>query len=188
MVAAMAALRGLAVALMKIANDMRWLASGPRCGLGELILPENEPGSSIMPGKVNPTQSEAMIMVCIQVIGEDNAVAFAGSQGNFELNTMRPIIINNFLHSARILGDACDKFRLHQIEGTHLNRRRINEMLGRSLMLVTALSPVIGYDKASAIAHKANDEDLTLREAALLSGFIDKDQFDRIVDPKKMLG
>jgi fumarate hydratase, class II len=188
MVAAMAALRGLAVVLMKIANDMRWLASGPRCGLGELILPENEPGSSIMPGKVNPTQQEAMVMVCIQVIGEDNAVAFAGSQGNFELNAMRPIIINNFLHSARVLGDACDKFRHFSVEGTRLNRKRIDEMVGRSLMLVTALSPVIGYDKASAIAHKANDEDLTLKEAALRSGFIDEKRFDEIVDPKKMVG
>ena len=188
MVAAMAGVRGLAVALMKIANDLRWLASGPRCGLGELILPENEPGSSIMPGKVNPTQSEAMLMVCIQVIGEDNAVAFAGSQGNFELNTMRPVIINNFLHSARILGDACEKFRLYQIEGTRLNRKRIDEMLNRSLMLVTALSPVIGYDKASEIAHKANDGDLTLREAALLTGYIDAETFDKIVDPRKMIG
>src|SRR5262249_7951156 len=172
MVRASAALRGVAVALMKIANDMRWLASGPRCGLGELLLPENEPGSSIMPGKVNPTQCEAMVMVCIQVIGEDNAIAFAGSQGNFELNAMRPIIINNFLHSARVLGDACDKLRRFSVEGTRLNRARINEMLGRSLMLVTALSPVIGYDKASAIAHKANDEGLTLKEAALKSGYI----------------
>ena len=188
MVGAMAALRGLAVALMKIANDMRWLASGPRCGLGELVLPANEPGSSIMPGKVNPTQCEAMVMVCIQVIGEDNAVAFAGSQGNFELNAMRPIIINNFLHSARVLGDACDKFRRFSVEGTRLNRQRIDEMLGRSLMLVTALSPVIGYDKASAIAHKANDEDLTLKEAALRSGFIEEKRFDEIVDPKKMVG
>jgi fumarate hydratase class II len=188
MVAAMAALRGLAVALMKIANDMRWLASGPRCGLGELVLPENEPGSSIMPGKVNPTQCEAMVMVCIQVIGEDNAVAFAGSQGNFELNAMRPIIINNFLHSARVLGDACDKFRRFSVAGTRLNRQRIDEMLGRSLMLVTALSPVIGYDQASAIAHKANDEDLTLKEAALKSGFIDEKRFDEIVVPKKMVG
>ena len=188
MVAAMAAVRGLAVALMKIANDMRWLASGPRCGFGELLLPENEPGSSIMPGKVNPTQCEAMVMVCIQVIGEDNAVAFAGSQGNFELNAMRPIIINNFLHSARVLGDACDKFRHFSVEGTRLNRARIDELLGRSLMLVTALSPVIGYDKASAIAHKANDEGLTLKEAALKSGFIDEKQFDEIIDPKKMVG
>jgi fumarate hydratase class II len=188
MVAAMAAVRGLAVALMKIANDMRWLASGPRCGLGELLLPENEPGSSIMPGKVNPTQQEAMVMVCIQVIGEDNAVAFAGSQGNFELNAMRPIIINNFLHSARILGDACEKLRHFSVEGTRLNRQRIDEMLGRSLMLVTALSPIIGYDKASAIAHKANDEGLTLKEAALQSGDIDERRFDEIVDPKKMVG
>ncbi len=188
MVAAMAALRGLAVALMKIANDMRWLASGPRCGLGELLLPENEPGSSIMPGKVNPTQCEAMVMVCIQVIGEDSAVAFAGSQGNFELNAMRPIIINNFLHSARVLGDACEKFRKFSVEGTQLNRSRIEEMLGRSLMLVTALSPVIGYDKASTIAHKANDENLTLKEAALQSGYIDERRFDEIVDPHKMVG
>ena len=187
-VAAMAAVRGLAVALMKVANDMRWLASGPRCGLGELLLPENEPGSSIMPGKVNPTQQEAMVMVCIQVIGEDNAVAFAGSQGNFELNAMRPIIINNLLHSARILGDACEKLRRFSVEGTHLNHKRIDEMVGRSLMLVTALSPVIGYDKASAIAHKANDENLTLKEAALASGDIDEKRFDEIVDPKKMVG
>jgi fumarate hydratase class II len=188
MVAAMAAVRGLAVALMKIANDMRWLASGPRCGLGELLLPENEPGSSIMPGKVNPTQQEAMVMVCIQVIGEDNAVAFAGSQGNFELNAMRPIIINNFLHSARVLGDACDKLRRFSVEGTRLHKKHIDEMVGRSLMLVTALSPVIGYDKASAIAHKANDADLTLKEAALDSGFIDEKRFDEIVDPRKMVG
>jgi fumarate hydratase, class II len=188
MVAAMAAVRGLAVALMKIANDMRWLASGPRCGFGELLLPENEPGSSIMPGKVNPTQQEAMVMVCIQVIGEDNAVAFAGSQGNFELNAMRPIIINNFLHSARILGDACEKLRHFSVDGTRLNRQHIDDMVGRSLMLVTALSPVIGYDKASAIAHKANDEGLTLREAALKSGYIDAKRFDEVVNPAKMVG
>src|SRR5260221_2069766 len=188
MVTAMAALRGLAVALMKIANDMRWLASGPRCGLGELVLPENEPGSSIMPGKVNPTQEEAMVMVCIQVIGEDNAVAFAGSQGNFELNAMRPLIINKFLHAACILCDACQKLRRYSVEGTRLNRARIDEMLGRSLMLVTALSPEIGYDKASAIAHKANDEGLSLKEAALKSGYIDAQRFDEIVDPRKMVG
>ena len=188
MVAAMAAVRGLAVALMKVANDMRWLASGPRCGLGELSLPENEPGSSIMPGKVNPTQQEAMVMVCIQVIGEDNAVAFAGSQGNFELNAMRPIIINNVLHSARILGDACDKLRRYSVEGTRLHRKRIDEMVHRSLMLVTALSPVIGYDKASAIAHEANAGDLTLKEAALDSGDIDEERFDEVVDPKNMVG
>jgi len=188
MVAAMAAVRGLAVALMKIANDMRWLASGPRCGLNELLLPENEPGSSIMPGKVNPTQQEAMVMVCIQVIGEDNAVAFAGSQGNFELNAMRPIIINNFIHSARILGDACEKLQHFSVEGARLNRQHIDDMLGRSLMLVTALAPVIGYDKASAIAHKANDEGMTLKEAALQSGDIDEKRFDKIVDPRKMVG
>jgi fumarate hydratase, class II len=188
MVTAMAAVRGLAVALMKIANDMRWLASGPRCGLAELLLPENEPGSSIMPGKVNPTQCEAMVMVCIQVIGEDNAVAFAGSQGNFELNAMRPIIINNFLHAAVILGDACEKLRKFSVEGTELNRKRINEMVDRSLMLVTALSPVVGYDTASKIAHKANDEGLSLKEAALKLGAIDEKRFDEIVDPTKMIG
>jgi fumarate hydratase class II len=186
-VAGMAALRGLAVSLMKIANDMRWLASGPRCGLGELILPANEPGSSIMPGKVNPTQCEAMVMICIQVIGEDNAVAFAGSQGNFELNAMRPIIINNFLHAARILADGSDKFRTFSVEGTKLNRAQINTYVNRSLMLVTALSPVIGYDKSSAIAHYALVHNQTLKEAALASGFIDERQFDKIVDPRKMV-
>jgi fumarate hydratase, class II len=187
MVAAMAGLRAIAVALMKIANDLRWLASGPRCGLGELLLPENEPGSSIMPGKVNPTQCEAIVMICIQVIAEDSAVAFAGSQGNFELNTMRPLVINNFLHSARILGDGCKAFRRYSVEGTELNRERIAELLDRSLMLVTALSPVIGYDKASAIAHKAMEEGLTLKQAALMSGHIDEARFDEVVDAKKMV-
>jgi fumarate hydratase, class II len=187
MVNAHAALRSLAVALMKIANDMRWLASGPRCGLGELILPANEPGSSIMPGKVNPTQCEAMVMICIQVIGDDTAVAFAGSQGNFELNTMRPIIINNFLHSARILADGCEKFRLFSVEGTVLNEKRIAHFVQNSLMLVTALSPVIGYDKASKIAHKALDEETTLKQAALATGWIDEKTFDEVVDPKKMV-
>jgi fumarate hydratase class II len=185
-VASMSALRGLAVSLMKIANDMRWLASGPRCGLAELILPANEPGSSIMPGKVNPTQCEAIVMICIQVIGEDTAVAVAGSQGNFELNAMRPIIINNFLHSARILADGCEKFRAYSVEGTELNRRRIAELVERSLMLVTALSPVIGYDKASAIAHGALDQGTSLKEAALESGWIDERGFDAAVDPRKM--
>ena len=188
MVAASAGLRALTVPLMKIANDIRWLASGPRCGISELILPANEPGSSIMPGKVNPTQCEAMVMVCIQVLSEDSCVAFAGSQGNFELNAMRPIIINNVLHSARILGDACTKLRTFCIEGTRLDTDRIGDFVNRSLMLVTALSPVIGYDKASAIAHKANDENTTLREAALASGDIDADVFDRVVDPTKMVG
>jgi fumarate hydratase, class II len=187
MVNAHAALRALAVALMKIANDMRWLASGPRCGLAELILPANEPGSSIMPGKVNPTQCEAIVMICIQVIGDDSAVAFAGSQGNFELNAMRPIIINNFLHSARILADGCEKFRIFSVEGTILNDKRIAEFVEKSLMLVTALSPVIGYDKASKIAHKALDEGTTLKQAALATGWIDEKTFDQVVDPKKMV-
>jgi fumarate hydratase class II len=186
-VAAMAALRGVAVSLMKIANDMRWLASGPRCGLAELRLPANEPGSSIMPGKVNPTQCEVIVMICIQVIGEDNAVAFAGSQGNFELNAMRPIVINNFLHAARILADGCDKFRTYSVEGTKLNIPQINSFVNRSLMLVTALSPVIGYDKASVIAHHAMDNDQTLKEAALASGFIGEKDFDELVDPCKMV-
>jgi fumarate hydratase class II len=188
MVATMATLRGLAVSLMKIANDMRWLASGPRCGLGELLLPQNEPGSSIMPGKVNPTQCEAMVMVCIQVIGEDNAVAFAGSQGNFELNAMRPIIINNVLHSARILGDMCEKMRTYSIEGTTLNRERIDAAVTESLMLVTALSPVIGYDNAAHIAEAANADGSTLKEAALKSGKVDEATFDRVVDPRKLVG
>jgi fumarate hydratase, class II len=187
MVNAHAALRSLSVALMKIANDMRWLASGPRCGLGELILPANEPGSSIMPGKVNPTQCEAMVMICIQVIGDDSAVAFAGSQGNFELNAMRPIIINNFLHSARILADGCEKFRVFSVEGTVLNEKRIANFVQNSLMLVTALSPVIGYDKASKIAHKALNEETTLKQAALATGWIDEKTFDEVVDPKKMV-
>jgi fumarate hydratase, class II len=188
MVNASAGLRGLAVPLMKIANDIRWLASGPRCGLSELILPANEPGSSIMPGKVNPTQCEAMVMVCIQVLSEDSAIAFAGSQGNFELNAMRPVIISNFLHSATILADACGKLRQYCIEGTKLNLGQINADVSKSLMLVTALSPVIGYDKASAIAHKANDEGTTLREAALATGYVDAADFDRIVNPAGMVG
>ncbi|WP_433984137.1 class II fumarate hydratase [Tunturiibacter empetritectus] len=187
MVNAHAALRSLAVALMKIANDMRWLASGPRCGLGELVLPANEPGSSIMPGKVNPTQCEAMVMICIQVIGDDTAVAFAGSQGNFELNAMRPIIINNFIHSARILADGCEKFRVFSVDGTMLNEKRIVQFVQNSLMLVTALSPVIGYDKASKIAHKAHEEETTLKEAALATGWIDEKAFDQVVDLKKMV-
>ncbi len=188
MVNAGAALRALAVALMKIANDLRWLGCGPRAGLHELSLPTNEPGSSIMPGKVNPTQEEAMVMVCIQVIGDDSVVAFAGSQGNFELNAMRPIIINNVLHSARILGDACEKLRQFSIEGITLDTERISTYVNESLMLVTALSPVIGYDKASAIAHKALDDNTTLREAALSSGYISAEQFDTIVVPAHMVG
>ncbi len=187
MVAVSAGMRGAAVALLKIANDMRWLASGPRAGLHELKLPANEPGSSIMPGKVNPTQQEAMVMVCLQVIGEDSIVAAAGAQGNFELNAMRPIIINNVLHCARILGDACEKLRRYSVEGTALDEAKVSDYVGRSLMLVTALSPHIGYDKASAIAHKANDEGTSLRDAALALG-VSADDFDRIVDPAAMVG
>ncbi len=187
MVAVSAGLRGVAVALMKVANDMRWLASGPRAGLHELRLPQNEPGSSIMPGKVNPTQQEAMVMVCLQVIGEDSIVAAAGAQGNFELNAMRPIIINNVLHCASILGDASEKLRRYSVEGTELDRDQIDRLVGSSLMLVTALTPLIGYDRASAIAHKADDEGTSLREAALASG-VDADQFDRIVVPAAMVG
>jgi fumarate hydratase class II len=188
LVHAMAGLKSLAVSLMKIANDVRWLASGPRCGLGELRLPANEPGSSIMPGKINPTQCEILVMVCIQVMAEDVAVAFAGSQGNFELNVMRPIIIGNFLHSARILADACDKFREYCISGIELNRERIAEDVGRSLMLATALSPVIGYDRAAAIVQKAAGENLTLREAAIADGCLTSEQFDEIMEPTRMVG
>jgi len=188
MVRAHGALRNLAVALMKIANDMRWLASGPRCGLGELMLPSNEPGSSIMPGKVNPTQCEAMVMICIQVMGNDSAVAFAGSQGNFELNAMRPVIINNFLHSARILADGCEKFREFSLEGTELNRDKIQQYVDGSVMLVTALSPVIGYQNAAHIAEKAIAEGLTLKQAALASGKVDEAMFDKVIKPIDMVG
>ena len=188
MVRAHAALRGLAVALMKIANDMRWLASGPRCGLGELKLPRNEPGSSIMPGKVNPTQCEAIVMIAIQVLGDDAAVALAGSQGNFELNAMRPLIVNSFLHSARILGDGCEKFRTFCVEGTTLDEKRIAGYVADNLMLVTALSPVIGYQKAAHIAERADADGTTLREAALASGDVDAATFDEACDPKGMVG
>jgi len=165
--AASAGLRGLAISLTKIANDIRWLASGPRAGLGELILPANEPGSSIMPGKVNPTQCEAMLMVCAQVLGHDTTVALAASAGNLELNTMRPVMIANFLHSATILAGACRAFRVYCVAGAELNEEQIAEHVNRSLMLVTALAPVIGYDKAAEIAHKANAEGSTLRAAAI---------------------
>ncbi len=183
LVRASSALRGLAVALFKFANDMRWLGSGPRAGLAELILPPNEPGSSIMPGKVNPTQAEAMLMVCIQVIGNDTAVAMAGMEGNFELNTFRPVVISNVLHSVRILTDMMDRFREFLVEGARLNEARLRENVGHSVMLVTALSPVIGYDKSSEIAHLAVAEDLTLREAALRSG-VSADLYDRVVVPE----
>ncbi|RJQ73778.1 class II fumarate hydratase [Pseudonocardiaceae bacterium YIM PH 21723] len=187
MVAASAGLRGIAVALMKIANDMRWLASGPRAGLHELVLPANEPGSSIMPGKVNPTQQEAMVMVCLQVLGEDQIVAGAGAAGNFELNAMRPIILANVLHSARILGDAAHKLREFSVKGTQLDHDRIAADVDRSLMLITALSPEIGYDKASAVAHRADREGSTLREAALAEG-VDAELYDRVMVPADMVG
>jgi fumarate hydratase class II len=186
-VAAHGALRGLAAALMKFANDIRWLSSGPRCGLHELILPENEPGSSIMPGKVNPTQSEAVLMICIQVMGFDAAIGFAGSLGNFQLHTLRPLLIHNTLHSIRLLGDVCATFRKYCVEGIEVDRQRVQEMVNRSLMLVTALSPVLGYDRAAAIAHKAAAENTTLREAAVGSGYISAEEFDRLVDPAKMI-
>lgn len=188
MLAASASIRGLASTLLKIANDLRWLGSGPRAGIHELILPDNEPGSSIMPGKVNPTQEEAMIMACIQVIGEDNVVSLAASLGNFELNTMRPVIIDNVLHDARILADAATKLREFSIEKIQLDRSRIDRYVNESLMVVTALSPVIGYDKAAAIAHGAMVENTTLREAALKSGYVTADEFDRIVVPRKLVG
>lgn len=188
MVQASAALRSLAVVLMKIANDIRWLSSGPRAGIHELNLPANEPGSSIMPGKVNPTQEEAVMMVSIQVIGNDNAVAIAGSQGNFELNTLRPLVIRNVLHSARLLSDACEKWRQYSIEGITLDEKRISQYVGGSLMLVTALAPLIGYDHAAAIAHMALEENLSLREAALASGYLAAEEFDRLVVPAQMVG
>jgi fumarate hydratase class II len=174
--------------LLKIANDMRWLASGPRCGLGELLLPENEPGSSIMPGKVNPTQCEALVMIATQVLGHDNTIAFAASQGQLDLNVMRPVILANCLHSIRILADGCHNFRIFSVEGTRLNRARIERYVAGSVMLVTALSPAIGYDKAAQIAHIALQEDLSLKEAALKSGYVDAATFERLVNPLDMVG
>jgi fumarate hydratase class II len=188
MVFAHGAVKTLAVSLMKIANDIRWLGSGPRSGLGELELPENEPGSSIMPGKVNPTQSEAMTMVCTQVFGNDVAITVAGSQGNFELNVFKPVMIRNFLHSVRILGDVCRTFREFCVEGIKVNRERIAELVGQSLMLVTALTPNIGYDKAAEIAKKAHHEGTTLKEAALALGYLTETEYDEAVRPEKMVG
>ncbi len=182
------ALRTLACGLMKIANDIRWMGSGPRCGLGELSLPENEPGSSIMPGKVNPTQCEAMTMVCVQVIGNDTAVAVAGSQGNFELNVFKPLIIYNVLHSTRLLGDACRSFTEHCVEGLEPNREQIQRHVNNSLMLVTALNPRIGYDKAAKTAKKAHAEGKTLREACVELGYLSGEEFDALVRPEKMIG
>jgi fumarate hydratase, class II len=180
------ALKTLASSLMKIANDIRWLASGPRCGLGELILPENEPGSSIMPGKVNPTQSEAMTMVCVQVFGNDAATTFAGSQGNFELNVYKPVMIHNFLHSIRLLHDAAHGFVDYCIAGIELNREQIDEHLRGSLMLVTALNPHIGYDKAAQVAKNAHKKGISLRESAIALGFLSGEEFDKYVKPEEM--
>ena len=188
LVMASGALKTLAVSLMKIANDIRWLASGPRSGLGELIMPENEPGSSIMPGKVNPTQSEAMTMVCVQVLGNDATIGFAGSQGNFELNVFKPVMIFNFLQSVDLLTDMCRSFREHAVEGLRANEERIAEHLGNSLMLVTALNPHIGYDDAAAIAKHAHQQGLTLREAAVALGHLTEEQFDELVRPEDMTG
>jgi fumarate hydratase class II len=182
------AIRTLAASLMKIANDVRWLASGPRSGLGELVLPENEPGSSIMPGKVNPTQSEAMTMVCVQVFGNDTAIEVAGSQGNFELNVFKPVMIRNFLHSIRLLADACGTFRAFAVEGIRANEERISDLVGRSLMLVTALSPHIGYDRAAEIAKVAHHRGTTLKEAAVALGYLTPEQFDEWVRPERMVG
>jgi fumarate hydratase, class II len=181
------ALKSLACALMKIANDIRWLGSGPRCGLGELILPENEPGSSIMPGKVNPTQSEAMTMVCVQVMGNDSAIGIAGSQGNFELNVFKPVIIYNLIQSIYLLSDGCRSFTEHCVIGLNANRQKIDYYLNHSLMLVTALNPIIGYDKAAAIAKKAHAEGTSLKEAAIALRFLTAEQFDQAVDPTKMV-
>ena len=179
-------LKTLAASLMKIANDIRWLGSGPRCGLGELVLPENEPGSSIMPGKVNPTQSEAMTMVAAQVMGNDAAIGFAGSQGNFELNVFKPVMIHNLLHSIRLLTDACHGFVEFCVAGIELNREQIDRYLSDSLMLVTALNQHIGYDNAAKIAKNAHKKGTTLRESAVELGILDGEKFDELIDPEAM--
>ncbi|HOX02376.1 MAG TPA: class II fumarate hydratase [Candidatus Paceibacterota bacterium] len=186
LVMASGALKTLAASLMKIANDIRWLGSGPRCGLGELTLPENEPGSSIMPGKVNPTQCEALTMVCVQVMGNDAAVGFAGSQGNFELNVFKPIMIFNFLNSVRLLADACRSFNVHCVAGLEANRERIEDYVENCLMLVTALNPKVGYDNAARIAKTALKEGTTLREATLKLGLLSGAEFDQAVVPERM--
>jgi fumarate hydratase class II len=184
---ASSATRTLAVALMKIANDVRWLASGPRCGLGEIRIPANEPGSSIMPGKVNPTQCEALTMVCAQVIGNDTAVGVAASQGNFELNVYKPVLIFNLLNSVRLLGDACASFDQHCAAGLEPNAERIEKLLNDSLMLVTALNPIIGYDQAARIAETAYEQGQTLRDTAIALGLLTGEAFDQAVDPKEMI-
>ncbi len=180
-------LKTLACALMKIANDVRWLASGPRCGIGELNIPANEPGSSIMPGKVNPTQSEAMTMVCAQVLGNDASIGFAASQGNFELNVFKPVIAYNLIQSIYLLTDSCHSFNTHCAVGIEANTTQINHYLHHSLMLVTALNPVIGYDKAAKIAKTAYQDSSSLKEACLKLGYLNAEEFDQAIDPKKMV-
>jgi len=187
LVFASGALKSLACSLMKIANDLRWLGSGPRCGLGELHLPANEPGSSIMPGKVNPTQCEAMTMVCVQVMANDTAITVASSQGNFELNVFKPVIIYNLLHSVGLLADACGSFRQHLVEGLMPNLTQIQSYLDNSLMLVTALNPHIGYDRAALVAKTAYQENKTLKQAAIELGFLSEAEFEQWVRPEKML-
>jgi fumarate hydratase class II len=182
------ALKALAASLMKIANDVRWLASGPRCGIGEIVIPENEPGSSIMPGKVNPTQSEALTMLCAQILANDVAVNIGGASGNFELNVFKPLVIHAFLQSTRLIADGCDSFREHCVVGIEPNRERIRENLDKSLMLVTALNPHIGYDSAAKIAKTAHRSGKTLREVAIELGLVTAEQFDAWVRPEKMIG
>lgn len=181
------ALKATAANLMKIANDIRWLSSGPRCGLSEIFIPENEPGSSIMPGKVNPTQCEALTMVAVQVMANDTAVAMAASQGNFELNVFMPVCIYNFLQSVRLLTDGINSFDAHCLTGLRANVERMQKNLSSSLMLVTALSPHIGYDKAAQTAHKAHKENLSLKQACLKLGFLTEEQFDQILRPEEMV-
>jgi fumarate hydratase class II len=181
------ALKTLAASLMKIANDVRWLASGPRAGLGEISIPENEPGSSIMPGKVNPTQSEALTMICAQVLGNDVAINVGGASGNFELNVFKPLIIHNFVHSAKLLARGVEGFTHHCVAGLEPNAARIDELMKRSLMLVTALNPHIGYDNAAKIAKKAHAEGTTLKEAALALRLVKEEDFDRWVKPEQMI-
>jgi len=182
------AIKTTAMAAYKIANDMRFLGSGPRSGLGELILPENEPGSSIMPGKVNPTQAEAMTQVCAHILGNDAAIGFAGSQGHFELNVYNPMMAYNLLQSMQLLGDAADSFTKRMLAGTQANKDRIEKLMQESLMLVTALAPEIGYDNATKVAKTAHKNGTTLREEAVALGFVDEDTFDRVVQPKDMIG
>ena len=181
------ALKTVAGSLFKIANDVRWLASGPRSGIGEILIPANEPGSSIMPGKVNPTQCEAMTMVCTQVMGNDVTISFAGASGNFELNVYRPVMAYNIIQSIRLLADACDSFRVHAVDGIEANEERIHSNLYNSLMLVTALNPHIGYDKAAEVAKKAYKDNSSLREAIIALGYLSGEDFDRLVQPEKMI-